>query len=142
MVQTGNEHGGLVGAPESFVDRRYAFSLTVALQCAITFGSFFDPCERDWWTSLRRSTLMRHQLTFVKSPQMKVRILHAAERNGNVGGAIVSALKNSCSSGLHAALTEVRWTWRVSKLQKSLRDTFWILISFASETDPQACGAI
>jgi hypothetical protein len=75
---------------------------------------------------------MRHQLTFVKSPQMNVRILHAAERNGNRGGVIVSAPKKGYSSGLHAVL----WKWRASKLRKSLRDTFWILISFPSETHP------
>ena len=38
---------------------------------------------------------MRHQLKFVKSPQMNVRILHAAEGNGNTGGVIVSALNKS-----------------------------------------------
>jgi hypothetical protein len=113
------------------LDRRNAFSLAVPSRSRPVRAH-----ERDWWTSLRRSTLMPHQLTFVKSPLMNVRILHAAERNDNTGGMIVSALKKSYSSGLRAVL----WKWRVSKLRKSLRDTFWIRILFASDAEPFELG--
>jgi hypothetical protein len=81
---------------------------------------------------------MSYQLTFVKSPRMYFRILHAAERNSNMGDVIVSAPKKSYLSGLHAVL----WKWRASEFRKPLRITFLILISFASETYPRACGAI
>jgi hypothetical protein len=50
---------------------------------------------RDPWTSGRRSTLMRHQLTFVKSSLMNVRNLGAAQCGGNTGGVLASLKKSS-----------------------------------------------
>jgi hypothetical protein len=50
---------------------------------------------RDPWTSGRRSTLMRHQLTFVKSSLMNVRNLGATQCGGNTGGVLASLKKSS-----------------------------------------------
>lgn len=40
---------------------------------------------------------------------MNVRILRAAQLNGDTGGVILSALKKRSHGGLHAVLTEVLW---------------------------------
>jgi hypothetical protein len=93
----------------------------------ITFGSCLRTRLVDFAEKIDFNTSSTH---ICEESLMNVWILHASECIGNMGGVIVSALNKGYSSGLHAVL----WKWRVSKLRKSLRDTFWIPFSFASET--------